>query len=301
LKAAKVSAELIVIPDGEKYKTLKSYDQIISRMIDLKIDRYSALLTFGGGVIGDLGGFVAAGYMRGIDLIHIPTTLLAQIDSSIGGKTAVDHPHGKNLIGAFYFPRMVITDPNLLTTLNDKEFSNGLFEAIKVSLIANRKLYNFIRDNLDQIKKRRKKALEYLVSGCVGEKIRIVNKDPYDNGIRMILNFGHTFGHALEVSGQYRRISHGEAVGWGMLVAMKLSAALTGFDLAGNNDIYDMIKNLLPKRNFGSLGQEKLWQTISLDKKVKNRKVRFVLLKKTGQPVIREVDKKAFLKAAENL
>jgi len=301
LEKSGIEPRLITIGDGEQYKNLHTYKNIISKLITLKANRYSTLVGFGGGVIGDLTGFVASNYMRGINLIHIPTTLIAQIDSSIGGKTAIDTEQAKNMIGSFYNPKMVLTDPDILRTLSERDFLNGLFEAIKIALVSNKGLYKYMANNMASIIKRRKNILEELITRCAGEKIKIIRKDPFDKGLRMILNFGHTFGHALETLGGYKSLTHGEAVGWGMLLAIRLSTML---GLGGNNksnQSFKIISNMLAGRKLKNLDSKSLWKTISLDKKTKNRQVRFILLKDIGYPVLRNIDRKLFTKALETL
>ncbi len=292
---------IISIPDGEKYKEFDTYRRITNRLTSLHIDRHATFLTFGGGVVGDLGGFVAATYKRGIRLVHVPTTLIAQIDSSIGGKVAIDLKEGKNLVGAFYHPALVITDPQLLTTLNNKEFINGLFEAVKIALVSNPALFEYMLRNFPGIIKRQRTVINKLVYQCALEKVKIVEKDPYDNDLRMILNFGHTFGHALETAGEYKKLSHGEAVGWGMLLAFRLSE-IAGFSHPGEFDNpRHLIGQLLSSRSLPKIKAEILWNVMSHDKKAIHNRMRFVLLKKIGRPLIKSVTKKQFIKALELL
>ncbi len=301
LQKAGIKSQLILIGDGEQYKTFRTYNHIISRLTAYKANRQSTLIAFGGGVIGDLTGFVAATYMRGIDLIHIPTTLIAQIDSSIGGKTAIDSAMAKNMIGSFYNPSLVLTDPNILRTLSEQDYFNGLFEAVKIAMVSNKRLYRFISSNITAIRRRNKIILEELVLRCAREKIKIIQKDPLDKGRRIILNFGHTFGHALETSGGYKTMTHGEAVGWGMLLAIRLSV-LSG---VGRENSFDrpenIIRNLLTGRNLRNLNVDQLWKTICLDKKSKDNQIRFVLLKNIAYPVVGNIDKKLFVRALEKL
>lgn len=291
----------IVIGDGERYKNMAAYDRIIGRLAEEHADRQSLLLTLGGGVIGDLGGFAAATYMRGIDLVHVPTTLVAQIDSSIGGKTAIDHARAKNMIGCFYHPRLVLTDPDMLATLPEREFRNGLFEAVKTGLVCNPELHAFIQSGLDKLRGGDKQRIFQLVVRCVREKIKVVDRDPCDRGVRAILNFGHTFGHALETSANYRGLGHGEAVGWGMLLALRLSEHLGYCAGAKAQDSYTLIRSLLPKRKRISDNAENLWQTMLHDKKAVDGRVNFILLKSIGKPIKTTVTRRMFDKALDTL
>lgn len=293
--------KVIIVPDGERYKNLETYNYVVNKLIEYKTDRHSVLMTLGGGVICDLGGFVAATYMRGIELAHIPTTLVAQIDASIGGKVAVDHKMAKNLIGAFYNPRLVLTDPEVLKTLPRKDFLNGLFEAIKIAVVCQKELFFFIADNLSGILRKEEDLLRQLLVQCVKEKVKIVQRDPFENNLRMILNFGHTFAHALETHKKYRSMTHGEAVGLGMLLALRLSNALGHLTEPKTAEIYELILKLVNFDGLKRINPEQLWDTIVLDKKAKGRKVRFVLLQDIGKPVIEEVNKKTFFKVLKKI
>lgn len=297
LEKSAIDPQAIVIPDGERYKNPKTYNRIIDRLVDLRADRHSVLVTLGGGVIGDLGGFVAATYMRGIDLIHIPTTLVAQIDASIGGKVAVDHKMAKNLIGAFYSPRLVLTDPEVLKTLRRRDLLNGIFEAIKIALVSRKELFSFVADNLNGILRKEENLLRRLIVRCIEEKVRIVQKDPFEKNLRMILNFGHTFAHTLETNRQYRSISHGEAVGLGMLLAVRLSNRLAHLSKRKTEQISGLILRLVKSDKMRKADPEQIWKTIALDKKGKGGKVRFVLLKDIGKPLIEQISKREFLKS----
>ncbi|MCP4706419.1 MAG: 3-dehydroquinate synthase [candidate division Zixibacteria bacterium] len=300
-KWAGIKEKLIIVPDGERYKNNRTYNKVISNMLENNIDRYSTLVTFGGGVIGDLGGFVAATYMRGITLIYIPTTLIAQVDSSIGGKVAIDHPKAKNIIGAFYNPELVLTDPDILKTLSDTEYTNGLFEVVKIALVYDKKLYVYFCKNFNKIINRDSKIIESLIKKSAKLKAEIIQKDPFEKDLRMILNFGHTFGHALETSGGYKNISHGVAVGWGMLLALNLSENYKLIDLSKHQETIAIIKRLLGKNKLGKLNLTRIWATMCHDKKAVNKKVRFVLLKGVGRSIIKEVDKKSFIKSLGKL
>lgn len=291
----------IVIRDGEQFKNRRTYNEVLTQMIAYQADRHSLLVTFGGGVIGDLGGFIAATYMRGLDLIHIPTTLVAQIDASIGGKTALDHPQAKNLIGCFYNPRQVLIDPDILCTLPERELLNGLFEAIKTGLVCNRRLFAFIVEQLTQIRERKSSLISRLVVQTVREKVAVVTRDPFDQNRRAILNFGHTLGHALETAEKYTKLSHGEAVGWGMLAALSISRILGQCTESTAARAAFPIRQLLDGRRLSRAGAAELWHTMTLDKKARGGKVRLVLLRTIGRPVMAEVGRSTFIEALKSL
>ncbi|MBE3127652.1 MAG: 3-dehydroquinate synthase, partial [Candidatus Atribacteria bacterium] len=215
--------DLIEIPDGEKYKSLSTARYLYDELLKRKANRTTTLIALGGGVIGDLTGFVAATYMRGLPLVHIPTTLLAQVDSSIGGKVAVDHPLAKNIIGSFYQPKAVYTDPEVLQTLSDKDIKNGIAEAIKIAVIKSPAFFKWLEKNINQLLKKHKDLLSELVKEAVSLKVDIVLQDPWESGLRKVLNFGHSIGHALEVRAEYQDLSHGEAVALGMLIETKIA------------------------------------------------------------------------------
>jgi len=215
--------DLIEIPDGEKYKSLSMAKYLYDELLKRKADRTTTLIALGGGVIGDLIGFVAATYMRGLPLVHIPTTLLAQLDSSIGGKVAVDHPLAKNIIGSFYQPRAVYTDPEVLQTLTDKDIKNGIVEAINIAVIQSPVFFNWLEKNIGLLIKKHRDLLCELVKEAVSLKADIILKDPRERGLRKVLNFGHSIGHALEVGAGYENLSHGEAVALGMLIETKIA------------------------------------------------------------------------------
>ena len=220
---------LLTVPDGEKYKTLDSAGKLYEELTECFAERNTAILALGGGVIGYLAGFVAATYMRGVPLIHVPTTLLAQVDSSIGGKAAVDHGKLKNKIGAFYQPKMVITDTATLKTLPRKEFANGMAEVIKSAVIRDRDFFVFIEQNLDKIVGRDEETIEKMVLRAASIKALVVMQDERDTGLRNILNFGHTIGHAVETVSKFK-IAHGQAVAIGMVAEAKIAASMGIFE-----------------------------------------------------------------------
>src|SRR2546423_2530927 len=211
-----------VMNDAESAKNLRTVEVLSRSLIAAGADRKSLLVAVGGGVVGDVASFVAASYLRGIALVHVPTTLVAQVDSSIGGKTGVNLPEGKNLVGAFYPPRLVLTDPVALRTLPEREFRAGLAEVVKHAIIADAEIFAFLEKNIDRVNRRDTAALEYLLARNIAIKAGVVSRDEHESGLREILSFGHTFAHALESVTRYRRYRHGEAVAWGMMAAALL-------------------------------------------------------------------------------
>jgi 3-dehydroquinate synthase len=226
LTAAGFSFEVLEMPDGEKHKNLATLEELASRLIHRGADRASLLVALGGGVVGDVTGFLASVYMRGVRLVQVPTTLLAQVDASIGGKTGVNMSAGKNLLGTFYQPAAVLTDPALLTTLPERDFRSGLYEALKCGVIREPKIFEYMESNRERILARDPEAMEWLVAECVAVKAAVVEADERESGERRILNFGHTIGHALEADTAYKQFLHGEAVAWGMAAAAMISAAM---------------------------------------------------------------------------
>jgi 3-dehydroquinate synthase len=213
---------LFLLP-GERHKTLASVEKLTRQMAAAGGDRGSLLIAFGGGIVGDVGGFVASMYMRGIPYIQVPTTFLSQVDSSVGGKTGVNLPEGKNLVGAFHHPRGVFADIETLSTLSDRELRAGLMESVKAGIIRDRTLVRFMEQHVDDVLRRDPKALEKVIASSIRMKADVVNQDERENGLRMILNLGHTVGHALEQATGYKTLLHGEAVGWGMIAALYLA------------------------------------------------------------------------------
>ncbi len=273
---------ILQVPDGEEYKSLDTAGRLYNELTDFYAERTTPILALGGGVIGDLVGFVAATYLRGVPLIQIPTTLLAQVDSSLGGKVAVNHGHLKNQIGAFYQPRSVITDISTLKTLPTKEFTNGLAEVIKSAVIGDKELFAFLEGNLDKIKSLDDMSLEEIVFRSAKIKAEIVEKDEKDLGLRSILNYGHTVGHAIESASDFK-VEHGEAIAIGMLAAARISNKLGILD---KNELI-RLKTLITRAGLPTkipnLEVEGIIQAIKHDKKVLRDKIRFVLLKSIGE------------------
>jgi len=215
---------VLFLPPGEKHKTMASVDRLLREMMRAGADRGSLLIAFGGGIVGDVGGFVAAIFMRGIPYVQVPTTFLAQVDSSVGGKTGVNLPEGKNLVGSFHQPRAVFADIGVLGTLPDRELRAGLMESVKAGIIRDRALVRYMEENAPLILGRDAKALEKVIAASIRMKAGVVNIDERESGLRMILNLGHTVGHAIEQATAYKVLLHGEAVAWGMIAALHLGA-----------------------------------------------------------------------------
>ena len=274
---------IIICPDGEKTKSFENLEKIYSDLIKFGCDRNSYLVAFGGGVISDMTGFIAATFMRGIRYINIPTTLLSMVDSSIGGKTGVNLSHGKNLIGSFYHPEMIIIDPELLRTLPIREYYSGMAEVIKYALILDEKLFIKLENNINELisVSENSKYLNDIIMNCIKLKIKIVKQDERDSGIRKILNFGHTIGHALESFFGYDNIRHGEAVAYGMLYASKLSNSHSNL----TEQSLDRINNLIRQLELPELKNIKINQItnfIKNDKKNTTMGLSFILLNNIG-------------------
>ena len=281
-----INVDLIEFPAGENSKNVDSILTIVKKLIDLGVDRSSALIALGGGVTGDMAGFIASIYMRSIPCIQIPTSLLAQVDSSIGGKTGIDLPEGKNLLGTFFQPGMVFIDLQLLNTLPDGEFNNGLSEIVKYGIIDDIELFNLLERETDGIKKRDPDLLETIVGRSCKIKKGIVEIDERDMGVRRILNFGHTIGHAIEAESGYK-ISHGNAISIGMIASAIISEKLNYLSSEDRNRIEHLIRSAdlldhIPE----SISTEGILSKIKTDKKKKGASIHFVLLKKIGVPFI---------------
>lgn len=269
--------------DAESAKNLRSVEQISRSLSRAGADRKSLVIAVGGGVVGDVAGFAAASFFRGVALVHIPTTLVAQVDSSIGGKTGVNLPEGKNLVGAFYPPQLVITDPELLRTLPGREFRGGLAEVIKHAIIADAKMFAMLERDLEKVLRRGRRALDFLIPRNVQIKARVVGRDERESGLREILNFGHTFAHALESVTKYRRYQHGEAVAWGTIAAAFLGheVGLTRADDVSR--IVALIRRLGPLPSWPKVPPTVLLNAMRSDKKSRSGILRFVLSPGIGQ------------------
>jgi 3-dehydroquinate synthase len=278
--------EPILVPDGERYKQLQTVSRVYEALIRAHADRASTLLTFGGGVIGDMAGFAAATYLRGISLVHLPTTLLAQVDSAIGGKVGVNHPLGKNLIGAFYQPHAVVIDPSLLATLPRREFRAGLYEVVKYGMTSSPPLFDRVRRDRDAIFARDPGVLTAIISESCRIKADVVSADEREAGLRRILNFGHTAGHALEAVTRYRRYRHGEAIGYGMLVAVELAAARGALARQDQAALADLVASLGPMPPIADVSTSDMLEAMTHDKKTVAGRLHFVLPTAIGRTAI---------------
>jgi len=277
----------VILPDGEQYKNLSTMNLIYNALLENRLERQCTLIALGGGVIGDMTGFAAATYQRGVNFIQIPTTLLAQVDSSVGGKTGVNHPLGKNMIGAFHQPRCVIADTTTLNTLDDRELSAGIAEVIKYGLIRDTELLRWLNNNMPALLRRSPESLAYVIERSCQNKAEVVAADERETGERALLNLGHTFGHAIEAGMGYGNWLHGEAVATGMVLAADLSRRHGWI----NDDEYQQIKVLVEHANLPvnpptSLGTEQFLELMSVDKKVKQGKINLVLLKSLGKAIV---------------
>jgi 3-dehydroquinate synthase len=279
-------AEPILVPDGERFKQLPTVTRIYDALVRANADRGATLITFGGGVIGDMAGFAAATYLRGIALIHVPTTLLAQVDSAIGGKVGVNHPLGKNLIGAFYQPHAVIVDPLVLGTLPRREFRAGLYEVIKYGMTSSATLFDRVAKERKAIFMRAPDVLTAIIAESCRIKAAVVAADEREAGPRRILNFGHTAGHAIEAVTKYRRFRHGEAVGYGMLVAAELARARGALAETERKALADVIASLGPLPPIADISSAQMLEAMQHDKKMVAGKLHFVLPTTIGATTI---------------
>ena len=286
LESVGVSVLPVVLPDGEQFKTWETLNLVFDALLLARCERGTTLLALGGGVIGDMGGFAAACYQRGMPFIQVPTTLLSQVDSSVGGKTAINHPLGKNMIGAFYQPRLVLADISTLNTLPVRELKAGLAEVIKYGLIRDHEFFVWLEENLEKLLALNESALRYAIQRSCANKAEVVAADEKESGERALLNLGHTFGHAIETGMGYGEWLHGEAVSAGTLIAAQLSHNLGWLD----GDAVKRIESLFVRAGlpvFGpKLGSARYLELMSHDKKVQDGKMRLVLLQEIGKAVV---------------
>jgi 3-dehydroquinate synthase len=275
-----------ILPDGEQHKTLQAASWVFDALIGNKMNRDVTILALGGGVVGDIAGFAASCYQRGVGYVQLPTTLLAQVDSSVGGKTGVNHTAGKNLIGAFHQPRAVIADTDALKTLPDRELKSGLAEVIKYGCVWDPLLFDWLDRNIAALLARDEEALTYAIARSCEIKAKVVARDEREHGLRAILNFGHTFGHAIEAATGFETFLHGEAVGLGMLMAADLSQRLGLIEAAVKTRLRDILQRAGLPLEAPRIGAARALELMQMDKKVLAGAMRLVLLEKLGRAVI---------------
>ncbi|HEV2422768.1 MAG TPA: 3-dehydroquinate synthase [Candidatus Acidoferrales bacterium] len=273
---------LVLFDDREVAKRLTTVERICRKLAHARADRRALLVAVGGGVVGDVAGFAAASYLRGVPIVHVPTTLVAQVDSSIGGKTGVDLAEGKNLVGAFHQPKLVVADPLLLRTLPPRQFRSGLYEVIKYGVIGDAELFDFLERELQKLLDMDMRSLEWVIERGARQKAEVVSKDEREGGLRQILNFGHTIGHALETLTEYKRLLHGEAVGWGMLGATEIAVAMELLPKQDAARISSLVARCGPLPALPRVSSAELLDTIARDKKSRGGRVLWVLPRAIG-------------------
>jgi 3-dehydroquinate synthase len=301
LTASGFKPQVVPMPDGEPAKRLATVEALAEKLARLGADRKAVIIALGGGVVGDVSGLLASLYMRGVELVQVPTTVLAQVDASIGGKTGVNLTAGKNLLGTFYHPRVVLIDPTVLKTLPDREFRAGLYEALKCGIIGDIELFLRFEQNRAKILKRDPAELEWLITQSVKLKAEVVSADQHEGGLRRVLNLGHTVGHALEAETGYRRLLHGEAVAWGIIAATNIALRVGRTDSVTAGRIADAVLSLgrLPEVN---VGPRKILARMQADKKTRDGVVHFILPREIGKvEVASDVPESAILEAVEEL
>lgn len=301
LKSAGFTPEVLTMPDGEPTKRLATVESLAEKLAKLGADRKSVIIALGGGVVGDVTGLLASLYMRGVEFVQVPTTVLAQVDASIGGKTGVNLLAGKNLVGTFCHPRVVLIDPTVLKTLPDREFRAGLYESIKCGIIGSVELFIRFEQNRTRILKRDPGEVEWVIAQSVKLKAEVVSADEREGGLRRVLNLGHTIGHALEAETKYSHLLHGEAVAWGMIAATNIALSVGRTDSVTAGRIADAVLSLgrLPEVNVSA---KKILARLKSDKKTQNGVVHFVLPREIGKvEIASDVPESAVLQAVEEL
>jgi len=302
VRKASTEREPILVPDGERFKNTATVGRVYESLIQMGADRSTVLIAMGGGVIGDLVGFAAATYLRGVRLVHVPTTLMAQVDSAVGGKVGVNHTLGKNLIGAFHAPRLVLADPTVLPTLPRREFRAGLYEVIKYGIIASPSLFARVETGLPALFARDTDVLAQVVAESCRIKAAVVSADERESGLRRVLNFGHTVGHALEAVTKYRRFRHGEAVAYGMLAALALGTARGVTPLEVRDRAAALIGKLGPLPPVADLSVREVFGAIGHDKKIVEGTLNFVAATSIGSTVtLRDVTDRDFKLALKTI
>ena len=289
------------MPDGERAKRLANLEKLAEKLVEHGADRQSVIVALGGGVVGDVGGFLASVFMRGIPVVQVPTTLVAQVDSAIGGKTGVNLTNGKNLVGTFHQPVCVLVDPDVLSTLPEREYKSGLFEAMKYGVIRNPHIFELMEKHRDALLARDGDLLEQLITDCIRVKAEVVSSDERESGERRILNFGHTIGHALEAETGYKSLLHGEAVGWGMIAAAIIGQATGVSDKQTAKRITDMVNAYGPLPKF-KVKPNRVLKRLMSDKKTVGGVPHFVLARRVGEvEIVNDVPKRVILKAVAEL
>jgi 3-dehydroquinate synthase len=299
LRASGFAPLVLEMADGEPHKKLATVEVLAERLVRLRADRNAAIVAFGGGVVGDTAGLLASLYMRGVDLVQIPTTVQAQLDAAIGGKTAVNLRAGKNLVGTFHQPRLVLIDPEVLSTLPDRQFRAGLYEALKCGVIGNSKLFGGLERVSPSALRDDPHGLEWVIAESVKLKAQVVSSDERENGLRRVLNFGHTIGHALETATKYRQFLHGEAVAWGMIAAAHIAVKLSKLDVGIGDRIGEAVLGFGPLPPV-EVRSQPILRLLQADKKTRDGVVHFVLPREIGKvEVVDNVPAKAVLEAVD--
>jgi 3-dehydroquinate synthase len=301
LAGAEWNAHFVLMPEGERHKSMATVEALAEKLTRAGADRNAVVIGFGGGVVGDVAGFLASVYMRGVDVVQMPTTVVAQVDASVGGKTGVNLKAGKNLVGTFHQPRLVLIDPQVLSTLPEREFRSGLYEALKCGVIGNPELFSRMETKAQKILEREPAELEYLIVESVKLKAAVVSADERESGLRRVLNFGHTIGHALESQTDYRYFLHGEAVAWGMVAASVIASAIKKTDRRTAQRISRTTVALgtLPRV---TVNPKKVVRALQADKKTRNGVVHFILPREIGKvEVVNNVPEAIVLEAIKQL
>ena len=301
LKASGFKPQVLQMANGEPAKRLETVESLAEKLVRLGADRKAVIVALGGGVVGDVGGLLASLYMRGIELVQVPTTVLAQVDASVGGKTAVNLAAGKNLLGTFHHPRVVLIDPGVLSTLPNREFRAGLYEALKCGIIGDVELFLRFEQNRDKILKRDPLELEWLIAASVKLKAEVVSADEREGGLRRVLNLGHTIGHALEAETGYGQLLHGDAVAWGMIAATHIALTVGRTDSVTAGRIVDAVLSLgrLPEVNVNT---RKVLARLQTDKKTQDSVLHFVLPREIGKvEVVNDVPERAIADGVEQI
>jgi 3-dehydroquinate synthase len=301
LASAGLERTLLEMPDGERHKNLDTISSLARKLLDHGADRGALLIALGGGVVGDVTGMLASLFMRGIEYVQVPTTFLAQVDASIGGKTGVNLAAGKNLLGSYHHPRLVLIDPETLSTLPEREFRSGLYEALKCGAIRSAELFRYMEENRERILQRDMQALQHVIGECVRIKAEVVAADEREAGLRRILNFGHTIGHALEAETGYKTFLHGEAVAWGMVAATLISSGMQRAQAGDAQRLISLVLAYAPLPKV-DVRAKRILKRLQSDKKTRNGVVHFVLPVEMGRvDVVSEVPERAVLQAIEEI